>query len=79
MNPAVTFAFMLLSDLNPVLGMLYVLAQCLGAMLGASLVYGTLASHQLETLDGDQTATPPFLLGVNSVTPGIPVGSAFLG
>ena len=76
-NSAVTLAFVLLGDLNPLLGVQYVIAQCVGAILGASLVYGTFASNQLETLDGPKS--PPFLLGVNSVTTGIPVGSAFLG
>jgi glycerol uptake facilitator-like aquaporin len=76
-NPAVTFAFVLLKGLNPILGLMYVAAQCVGAVLGAALVYGTFASSQLEHLSGSRT--PPFMLGVNLVSPGIPVGSGFLG
>ena len=76
-NPAVTFAFMLLKGIGPILGLLYIAAQCVGAVLGASLVYGTFASNQLMTLSGEKT--PPFMLGVNGVSPGVPVGSGFLG
>lgn len=76
-NPAVTFAFMLLKGINPILGLLYIAAQCVGAVLGAALVYGTFASNQLMTLSGEKT--PPFMLGVNGVSPGVPVGSGFLG
>jgi aquaporin PIP len=75
-NPAVTFAFVLLGDLSPTLGVFYIVAQCLGAILGAAVLWGSTASNTLMDLtDG----YPPFLLGVNTVRPDLPVGSAFLG
>jgi MIP family channel proteins len=74
-NPAVTFGFVLLGDMTPVKGMLYTLAQCLGAVLGAAIVWGSTASDILMDLtDGN----PPFLIGSNSVQPDLPLGSAFL-
>jgi MIP family channel proteins len=75
-NPAVTFAFVLLGDLSPMVGAFYMMAQCSGAILGAAVLWGMTASNTLmELSDG----APPFLLGVNSVHPDLPVGSAFLG
>jgi MIP family channel proteins len=75
-NPAVTFAFVLLGDLSPMVGSFYVTAQCLGAILGAAVLWGSTASNTLmELTDGH----PPFLLGVNTVNPDLPVASAFLG
>jgi glycerol uptake facilitator-like aquaporin len=61
--------------MTPVKGMLYTLAQCLGAVLGAAIVWGSTASDILMDLtDGN----PPFLIGSNSVQPDLPLGSAFL-
>jgi aquaporin PIP len=55
---------------------LYMTAQCLGAILGAAVLWGSTASNTLmELTDG----YPPFLLGVNTVHPDLPVASAFLG
>lgn len=71
-NPAVTFAFVLLGDFPLVKAAWYIAAQCLGAILGAALVYGSMLSQE-ETI-----SNPPFLLGSNSVSPNLPVGSAFL-
>jgi glycerol uptake facilitator-like aquaporin len=76
-NPAVTFALMVLGQMRIVLGMLYVAAQLVGAVLGAALVYGTFAAQELKLISGEET--PPFLLGMNSVAPAISYGSAFLG
>lgn len=78
LNPAVTCSFALLGHIHPVLALWYLVAQMVGAVLGAGLVYGTFSSTQLQYLSG-ATPTPPFLLGMNSVTPGISLGSAFLG
>lgn len=79
-NPAVTFAFVLLGDMSPRKGALYVVSQCLGALLGAALLWGCTASQKLmELTAGDNgSEAPPFLLGINQVNPNLPVGSAFL-
>jgi len=78
-NPAVTFAFVLLGDMTPMKGALYVLSQCLGALLGAAMVWGTTASGTLMDLDGDGDEAPPFLIGANTVQSALPLGCAFLG
>ena len=79
LNPAVTLAFVVLRQMDIVTGIMYVLSQCMGALLGASLVWGTSASQTLMDVDGDGDEAPPFLLGSNSVQPSLPLGSAFLG
>jgi MIP family channel proteins len=76
-NPAVSFAFFLLKDLPPTDFLLYIIAQCTGATLGAALVWGTFASPEL--VDNVSDKSPPFLVGSNLVTSEIPLGSAFLG
>ena len=78
-NPAVTLAFVLLGQMDIVTGIMYVLSQCMGAILGAALVWGTTASQALMDMDGDGSNAPPFLIGSNSVHAGLPLGSAFLG
>ena len=46
-NPAVTFAFVIGGKMAKMTGLLYVIAQCLGAILGASIVWGSAASPLL--------------------------------
>jgi glycerol uptake facilitator-like aquaporin len=46
-NPAVTFAFVLCGKMPIIDGLRYVVAQCLGAILGAAIVWGTVASDLL--------------------------------
>ena len=46
-NPAVTFAFVVSGKMPILDGLRYVVAQCLGAFLGASIVWGTTASDLL--------------------------------
>ena len=46
-NPAVTFAFVVSGKMPVVDGLRYVIAQCLGAFLGASIVWGAAASDLL--------------------------------
>jgi MIP family channel proteins len=79
-NPAVTFALMLTGDTSVKTGLLYFIAQFLGATLGAAILWGCTASQLLmETTAGDDgTTSPPFLLGSNFVNPAVPLGSAFL-
>ena len=58
----------------------YFAAQCLGGILGASLVYGCSASPTLMDADGVGDNDPPYLIGSNVIaTPDLPVASAFLG
>jgi hypothetical protein len=58
-NPAVTFAFVLSGKMPVYTGMLYVLAQCLGALLGASIVWGSVGSDVLT--DGTLVWIPAYL------------------
>jgi glycerol uptake facilitator-like aquaporin len=46
-NPAVTFAFVICGKMPIVTGIRYIAAQCLGAFLGAALVWGCTASDLL--------------------------------
>ena len=46
-NPAVTYAFVVSGKMPVVDGLRYVIAQCLGAFLGASIVWGAAASDLL--------------------------------
>ncbi|GAX16303.1 aquaporin-1 [Fistulifera solaris] len=70
-NPAVTFAFVVLGDFNLFQFGAYLAAQCAGAVLGAAIVWGTYESTVLSD--------PPFGLGINTVHPSYSQGSAFLG
>jgi glycerol uptake facilitator-like aquaporin len=74
-NPAVTFAFALVGHMSWFQAARYMVAQCLGALLGAALVWGTFASNVLMGPDD----IPPFMVGTNFVNPTVPLGSAFLG
>jgi glycerol uptake facilitator-like aquaporin len=47
LNPAVTMAFVSSGLMSASTGALYVLAQCLGAVVGAALVWGSIASPVL--------------------------------
>ena len=69
MNPAVTFAFVVLRQKSAVAGLLYMLAQCLGAVYGSLLLWGctaSLTSHcaGLEGLEGLDKAEAFFRSGV---------------
>ena len=77
-NPAVSLALYLVNNITLPKFVFYVLAQCCGAILGASMVWGTMASPQLMTQQNGSMA-PPFLLGSNFVNGSIPLASAFLG
>jgi glycerol uptake facilitator-like aquaporin len=57
-NPAVTFALMLTGDVSMATGLLYFVAQFLGAMLGAAILWGCTASQLLmETTAGNDGTT----------------------
>jgi glycerol uptake facilitator-like aquaporin len=76
-------AFVLLGDMKPSIGALYVLSQCLGAILGAAILWGCTASQVLMEYTHDPTGEtrgedPPFLLGLNVVNTNLPLASAFL-
>jgi MIP family channel proteins len=78
-NPAVSFAFLILGDLSPANFLLYTVSQLLGALLGAALLWGSTASYSLEIMTGgDGNKLPPFYLGANRVLDILPIGSAFL-
>lgn len=65
-NPAVTFGLLVGRKLSLVRAVLYIVAQCLGAICGAGLVKG-ITGRSYETLGG----------GANSVSDGFSVGAAF--
>ena len=48
-NPAVTFAFVICGKMPIVTGIRYMVAQCLGAILGAAIVWGYSASNILTS------------------------------
>lgn len=89
-NPAVTFAFVMVKKMSPVAGILYIVAQCLGAILGSFIVWGctvglTDLCGENDFADGVCAASvksngnfgPAYAIGANSVSPRIEVGSAF--
>jgi MIP family channel proteins len=88
-NPAVTLAFMLLGDISIVKGILYMVVQFTGAIVGSLIVWGCAAgladgcddSSQepvcLNSRFGDQWG-PAFTLGLNTVSSTTSIGSAFL-
>lgn len=65
LNPAVTIALVAVNKFSPALMPGYILAQMLGAMAGASLVWLTYMKHFEETADGSTK------LGIFSTAPGI--------
>lgn len=73
-NPAVTVAFMALGKMSLGDGVMYIVAQFLGAILGAAILWGSTASTLLEGENG----YPPYLIGSNFVDPNVGLGSAFL-
>ena len=74
-NPAVTTSLFCIGEIGAVKAAAYIAVQCLGAILGAALVWGSTASDTLKTATGDQ---PPFLLGTNVVAEDLSLASAFL-
>ena len=56
-NPAVTFAFVLMGEMEVATAARYMLAQCLGSLLGASLVFGTFASNRIMESSGGGDAS----------------------
>lgn len=51
-NPAVTFSFLIMGKIEPVTGLLYMLAQFVGAILGAFVLWGSIASITHNCGDG---------------------------
>mmetsp|Transcript_17127 Transcript_17127/g.28458 ORF Transcript_17127/g.28458 Transcript_17127/m.28458 type:complete len:283 (+) Transcript_17127:250-1098(+) len=76
-NPAVTFAFLVLGKMPLVDGAMYIVAQFLGAILGAAILWGSTDIAVLGDAAGDPGG-PPFNLGSNNVNAGLGLGSAFL-
>eukprot|EP00531_Pseudo-nitzschia_arenysensis_P004849 CAMPEP_0116129098 /NCGR_PEP_ID=MMETSP0329-20121206/7749_1 /TAXON_ID=697910 /ORGANISM="Pseudo-nitzschia arenysensis, Strain B593" /LENGTH=283 /DNA_ID=CAMNT_0003623355 /DNA_START=19 /DNA_END=870 /DNA_ORIENTATION=+ len=93
-NPAVTFAFMVLGKMSPVAGVLYMISQFAGAVVGSLVLWGCTAGLTDDCVDGvDSTFDgvcpasynfgtdkpgPAFLLGLNTVSDRITLGAAFL-
>jgi MIP family channel proteins len=91
-NPAVTFAFTVLGKMSPVAGILYMVSQCIGAIFGSFIVWGCTICLTDGCEDGDFAFDgvcagslrdsgnygPAYAIGVNSVSPRLNVGSAFL-
>ncbi|KAK3129577.1 hypothetical protein QOZ80_6BG0481870 [Eleusine coracana subsp. coracana] len=65
-NPAVTFGLFVGRKLSLVRTVLYMVAQCLGAICGAGIVKGIMKQQQYETLGG----------GANTVSDGFSLGGA---
>ncbi|KAL6846045.1 hypothetical protein ACP4OV_023493 [Aristida adscensionis] len=66
-NPAVTFGLFVGRKLSAVRALLYIVAQCLGAIAGVALVKAIVGGPGFEMLGG----------GANMVSPGLSVGAAF--
>jgi len=69
-NPAVSFALYLLGEVDMKTMLFYIMAQLIGAVMGALLLWGCVTS-----LDSDK---PIYKLGVNGLAPGVGLGSGFL-
>lgn len=84
-NPAVTLAFMALGDISYVKGILYMVVQFTGAVIGSFVVWGC-AAGLTDTCDEFSQAPvclasgagPAFKLGLNEVAATTSIGSAFL-
>eukprot|EP00339_Tiarina_fusa_P006797 CAMPEP_0117047178 /NCGR_PEP_ID=MMETSP0472-20121206/32611_1 /TAXON_ID=693140 ORGANISM="Tiarina fusus, Strain LIS" /NCGR_SAMPLE_ID=MMETSP0472 /ASSEMBLY_ACC=CAM_ASM_000603 /LENGTH=277 /DNA_ID=CAMNT_0004759793 /DNA_START=42 /DNA_END=875 /DNA_ORIENTATION=+ len=74
-NPAVTTSLLLIGEIDAFTAAAYVVTQFVAAAFGAALVWGCMAD---QTLKDTQDDAPPFLLGSNTVTADLPLGSAFL-
>jgi MIP family channel proteins len=74
-NPAVTTALMLLGDISPFNALAYIGIQMMAAVLGASIVWGSMKNDITRDIQGGD---PPFLIGVNALNSGTSNASAFL-
>ncbi|KTG42581.1 hypothetical protein cypCar_00003254 [Cyprinus carpio] len=63
-NPAVTFAYLIGSQMSLFRAFFYICAQCLGALAGAAVLYGVTPSNMRGNL------------GLNTLQPGISLGMA---
>ena len=61
-NPAVTLAFVVLGQMELGTALMYIFSQCMGAVLGSLLVWGTTASQVLMDLEGDGEGKTPSVL-----------------
>lgn len=74
-NPAVTLMLVLINQCELVRGVLYVIAQLLGATLGSLFLWACTSGLQGST--GDRGTTPPFNLGNNALTAPLNTGNGF--
>lgn len=83
-NPAVTAMLVLLDQCEVIRGVIYILAQLIGATLGSLLLWGCTSGFQnvdRTSIIGVQTGlsnTPPFNLGNNALNPNLNSGNGFL-
>lgn len=74
-NPAVTTSLLLIGEIDAMTAGAYIVTQFVAAVFGACLVWASMADQSLKLAQDD---APPFLLGANTVTSELPVGSAFV-
>ena len=75
-NPAVTLMLVLINQCELVRGVLYVIAQLLGATLGSLFLWGCTSGLQ-DVAEGEAGFTPPFNLGANALTAPLNTGNGF--
>lgn len=87
-NPAVTMTLVLLRSCDPLRGLIYMLAQFIGAVCGSLMLWastnsltgygeGTNATY-LGIAFEERAFRPPFRLGANQLNPNISVGNGFV-
>jgi MIP family channel proteins len=91
-NPAVTLAFVAMGDISPMKGLLYMVVQCAGAIIGSFIVWGCAigltdgCDDGAEYPDGvcaaseksDGVYGPAFTIGLNTVSDRVTLYGAFL-
>jgi len=91
-NPAVTLSFVAMGDISPMKGLLYMLVQCAGAIVGSFIVWGTATGLIdgcadgavypegvcLASLQPDGGYGPAFAIGLNQVSDRVTLYGAFL-
>lgn len=75
-NPAVTFGFFILGKIKLSVMLLYWIAQTLGAITGAAILWACVYGGYYDS-PAPNGEYPPYLLGSNFLTPNITVGSGF--
>jgi len=74
-NPAVTITFMLIGEINPLIGVIYILWQFAGTVLAAALTWGLLNPLQTALHPGIRYAAPIACTWWSSANPMVPDGA----